>query len=378
MLTTIVATLALAANALDGSPFAPPPKPQPRLVRLLGPSGAFSAKTLSEFEGESGFAVAFDAYGDASRAASMLKKEGPYDVVVAPGPVIAGEIAAGGLRKIERAGIPNAKRIAAPVAAKLAAYDPSGVYALAWGWSATGLLFDSAKAAALLGAAPNSWGYALTPAMSVKLAACGVALPDARDEMFIAAWRLLGVDPARAREREFKAAADLIIRARAAVRLPVSRDPIAAIAGGAVCLTFGDAAQAGIASRRSSEGGPGVDIRFAEPREGGPMTIDALAEPRDAPHPKEAAALMDFLLRPSVIAEATESAGLTSAEAPATADSVRTLWPVGVYDAALAAIAEREWARTRAPEAPAHKAADKTKAPGKPAGKSAKPTRTKR
>ncbi len=167
----------------------------------------------------------------------------------------------------------------------------------------------------MLGAAPNSWSAALAPQVARKLAPCGVALPDARDEMFIAAWRMLGVDPARAREREVKAAADLIIRARAAVRLPVSRDPITAIAGGAVCLTFGDAAQAGIASRRSREGGAGFDIRFAEPREGGPMAIDALAEPRDAPHPKEAAALIDFLLRPAVAAEATAAAGLASAEA---------------------------------------------------------------
>ena len=107
--------------------------------------------------------------------------------------------------------------------------------------------------------------------------------------MFIAAWRLMGVDPASARERDVTAAADLIIRARAAVRLPVSRDPITAIAGGAVCLTFGGAAQAEIASRRSREGGAGLDIRFAAPREGGPMAIDALAEPRDAPHPKRSA-----------------------------------------------------------------------------------------
>ena len=181
------------------------------------------------------------------------------------------------------------------------------------------------------------------------------------------------------------AAADLILRARAAVRLPISRDPITAIAGGAVCLTFGGAPQAGIASRRSREGGAGFDIRFAEPREGGPMAIDALAEPRDAPHPKEAAALIDFLLRPAVAAEATASAGLASAEATAPTDNFRALWPVGVYDPKLVPAIEKEWARTRAPEQAEHKPPGKpgskpaskpaTKPPNKPASK---PTRTKR
>ena len=241
-------------------------------------------------------------------------------------------------------------------------------------------LYDAGKVPQLLGAPPKSWGAALAPDVARKLAPCGVALPDARDESFIAAWRLLGVDPANPRERDVTAAADIILRARAAVRLPISRDPIAAIAGGAVCLTFGGAAQADIASRRSREGGAGFDIRFAEPREGGPIAIDALAEPRDAPHPKEAAALIDFLLRPAVAAEATASAGLASAQTAASTDNFRALWPVGVYDPKLVPAIEKEWARTRASETQG-KAASKpgTKPANKPANKPAgKPARTKR
>ena len=364
--------LALGASALEASPFAPPSKPADRIVRLLGPSGAFAPKTLQEFERESGAAVAFDAYGDTQRIASMMR-DGAYDVVILPGPELARAIAGGELRKIDKAQIANARRVAPQVAAKLIGYDAGGAYAIAWGWSATGLLYDADKAPPLLGGAPNSWGAALAPDVARKLAACGVALPDSRDEVFVAAWRLMGINPSALRERDVTAAADVIIRARAAVRLPISRDPIAAIAGGAVCLTFGGAAQAGIASRRSREGGAGFDIRFAEPREGGPIAIDALAEPHDAPHPKEASALIDFLLQPAVAAEATASIGLASAESAAPAETFRMLWPVGVYDAKLVPVIEREWARTRAPEQPARKPQVKTAK--KPASK---PTRTKR
>ena len=122
----------------------------------------------------------------------------PYDVVILPGPALALAIAAGQLRKIEKAEIPDARHIAPQVAAKLASYDSGGVYAIAWGWSATGLLYDVGKAPRLLGGAPNSWVDALAPDVARKLAPCGVALPDSRDEMFIAAWRLLGIDPASA------------------------------------------------------------------------------------------------------------------------------------------------------------------------------------
>jgi spermidine/putrescine-binding protein len=115
------------------------------------------------------------------------------------------------------------------------------------------------------------------------------------------------------------------------------------------------------------------------------MAIDALAEPRDAPHPEEAAALIDFLLRPAVAAEATASAGLASAEATALTDNFRALWPVGVYDPKLVPVIEKEWARTRTPEQAEHKPPGKpgskpasnpaNKPPNKPASK---PTRTKR
>lgn len=374
MLTALFAAAAMAFGpvALDSaaSPFAPPPAPAPKVLRLLAPSGSFDAKMLREFERESGYAIAYDAYGDPARLPALLKE--PYDVVVMPGPALAGAIAAGQLRRIEKAEIANAKHIAAPVAAKLTSYDTTGAYALAWGWSATGLLYDAGKAPRLLGATPYSWSAALAPEVARRLAPCGVALPDARDEMFIAAWRLMGVDPSRLREREVKAAADLIIRARAAVRQPASHDPLTAIASGAVCLTFGDAAQAGIASRRSRVGGEGLDIRFVEPREGGPMAIDALAEPRDSPHPQEALALINFLLRPSIAAESTAAAGLASAEAEAPTQNFRGLWPVGVYQPWLAPLIEKEWARVRSPPKPEHAA------PGKVAGKPTAKPRTKR
>ncbi len=329
-------------------------------------------RLLSEFERESGYAVAYNSYGDPVRIPSLMNE--PYDVVALPGPALAAAIRTRQLRAIDKGEIPNARRIAPPVTAKLGFYDVTGAFGVAWGWSATGLLYDANKAPVLLGAPPRSWADALAPEIARKLTSCGVALPDARDELFIAAWRLMGIDPLRARERDVRAAADLIIRARASARQPASRDPLSAVAGGAVCLTFGAAAQALIASRRSKEGGQPLEIRFAEPREGGPITVEALAKPRDAPHPKEALALIDFLLRPAVAAEASAAMGLTSAEEEATAQDFRALWPVGVYDPALLSVVEREWARVRAPER--KEPAAETKPPNKPA--KGKPTKRKR
>src|SRR5208283_657388 len=133
MLLAVV--VALGANGLDpvASPFAPPPAPAAKVLRLLAPSGSFNAKMLREFERESGYVIDYDAYGDPARIASLIKE--PYDVVVLPGPALARAIAAGQLRKIERTEIANARHIASPVAVKLTSYDAGGAYGLAWGWS---------------------------------------------------------------------------------------------------------------------------------------------------------------------------------------------------------------------------------------------------
>ena len=333
----LVALSASAAPAGELSPFAPAPKPTKTIVRLLAPSGAFNASMLRTFEQESGFAVAYDAY-DPARAPA-LGSGAAYDVVVLPGPAVARAAAEGQLRRIDKETIPNARNVSPQVAAKLAAYDPGG-FTFAWGWSPIGLIYDAAKAPALLGGPPASWAAALNPVAAGKLAPCGVALPDSRDELFLAAWRFMGANPARLRPRDVTAAADIIFSARKVARAPISRDPVSAIASGAVCLTFGGPPQAAIASRRS-----GADIGYALPREGGPIAIDAIAAPRDAPHPRQSAALIDFLLRPEIAAEATARAGLLSAGAAAPKENFRALWPVGLYDPNTAELVDREWRR---------------------------------
>ena len=77
-------------------------------------------------------------------------------------------------------------------------------------------------------------------------------------------------------------------------------DVASALASGAACLSVGDAGEAEAAKARSRQGGVGASIRFAPPKEGGGLAIEAYAIPRDAPHSEQAQALLDFLLRPEI------------------------------------------------------------------------------
>jgi putrescine transport system substrate-binding protein len=345
-LVLALTAFAQAAFAQAASPFIAPAAPKPNVVRLLALADYFDLHALEEFERSSGLQIAYDAYGGPADLADKWR-DGPYDLVVLSGPELAREIALGALAKLDKARIPNARAVQPAVAAKLAAYDPAGAYAVAAGWFASGLVYDEEKATRRLGAPPNSWASLFAPAEARKLGDCGIVLPDDRDALFIAAWRMLGIDPARATAADVKSAGALIGRARPELRAFPAPDVAGALASGAACLTVGDAGEAEAATARSREGGAPGAFAFALPREGAALSIDAYAIPRDAAHASEAYALLDFLLRPDIAALDARAARLTSALTPGRDDALKRLWPEGVYDPRLANAIQTEWARLR-------------------------------
>lgn len=347
LLAASMAGLATFALAADDSPFAPPPKPKPTFLRLLAFADYFDAQALAQFEGESGLQIAYDAYDSPESIPDKLR-DGPYDLVVLPGPVLRQEIGAGALQKLDRARLPHASSASPALAAKLAAYDPAGSFAITYMWFATGLLYDADMAPKRLGPALTSWGAIFAPDDVRRLADCGIATPNDRDALFMAAWRFLNANPARLTALDVKRAGDLLLRVKMRVRAFGVRDYVGALANGSACLSLGRADDAALAIARAKQGGRNVDIRFLVPKEGAPMSLDALAIPGDAPHPAESYALLDFLLRPDIAARDARATGLASGEDAGADDALKRLFPTGALDAAMTGLVEKEWARVLA------------------------------
>ena len=286
--------------------------------------------------------MAYDAFEGALDLAAKWR-EGPYDLVVLSGPALARQIAAGALTPLDKTRLANASGVRPAALAKLAAYDPSGAFALPLGWYATGLVYDADKVGQRIGGAPASWSALFNPVEARKMADCGVVLPDDRDALFVAAWRLLGVDPAHATAAQVKSAGALIDRSRKTARAFPAADVASALASGAACISVGDAGEAAAATARSREGGVGTNIRFALPKEGGGLAMEALAIPRDAPRGAQARALLDFLLRPENSRRNADAARLVDPEAADQDDTLKRLSPQGVYDPRVAPLVQAEW-----------------------------------
>jgi spermidine/putrescine-binding protein len=251
------------------------------------------------------------------------------------------------LQKLDRSRLANARAIQPAVDAKLAVYDPGDAYSAPFGWAPYGLVYDADKAPARLGSAPSSWSALLDPRFSQKLADCGVATPNNRDAMFVAAWRLAGVDPLRARPLDIKLAAAAIARAKPAMQGFAVADPVGALARGAYCLTVGTPGEAAAANARAKAMGTQGHFGFSEPKEGGGVEVEAFAIPRNAPNPDIAYKLIDFLLTPEVELENARLAGLFSSEVAPDPDLMKRLSPLGAFDENFGQAMETEWTHLR-------------------------------
>ena len=333
------AVLATAPARADGlAPFLPKENAAAQNVRALAPADAIDRDVVEAFERRSGLQVVLDTYARPAEPPDALIG---YDLAVLRGPAIAKAIAAGALAKIDRRRLANVRLVQPLVAAKLAAYDREGGYAIALGWSAFGLLYDADKARDRFGGPPTSWTQAL--GARGRGADCAVVWPDARDESFLAVWKLTGLDPARAKPADVKAAGALLERARGNFLSLAAPDEVGALAKGAACLSAGTEGEAAAARARGGDNGP--DVRFAYPREGAPLALYAYVLPRDAQTPERAYRLLDALLAADSAARNAESAGWRNSEATTGLDDLKRLTPEPTFDAQMSAAIRAEWKR---------------------------------
>jgi putrescine transport system substrate-binding protein len=264
---------------------------------------------LREFTDETGIDVYHDAMdSNDTLQVKLLSGHSGYDVVVPTGYFLPRLIKAGVLQELDKSKLSNLVNEWPEIAAKLAIYDPDNRYAVNYTWGTTGIGFDFSKTQAIYGsgAAIDSWASVFEPEKIGKFANCGVMMLDSSDDILPAALNYLGLDPSSDEPAELERAADLVARIRPSVRKFHSSAYINALASGEICLVVGWSGDIKQAQHRAAEAGRGADIRYVIPKEGAQMWFDNFAIPSDAPHPDEAYALIDFLLRPQVAAKNSE------------------------------------------------------------------------
>jgi putrescine transport system substrate-binding protein len=134
-----------------------------------------------------------------------------------------------------------------------------------------------------------------------------VTFLDSAEDVLQLALRYLKLDPNTTRREDFQAAEAMLLKVRPFVRSFDSTEYMNGLANKEVCVAMSWSSDYALSIARARAVGVKLNLAFTVPREGANQTFSSLLIPEGAPHPEAAYRFINFILRPDVIAEITNT-----------------------------------------------------------------------
>jgi putrescine transport system substrate-binding protein len=265
--------------------------------------------TVAKFENLTGIKVIYDVYdAEETMEARLMAGSSGYDVVSASTDFFSREIKAGVFIPLDKSKLPNWKNLDPRILAIQADYDPGNAHAVPYLHSINGFAYNVDMVKARMPDAPvNSLDMLFKPEIISKFADCGVTFLDSAEDVLQLALRYLGLDPNTTKGEDFKAAEAMLLKVRPYIRSFDSSEYMNGLANREVCLAMSWSSDYALSRARARAVGVTVNLAFTVPKEGANQTFSSLLIPDGAPHPEAAYQFINFILRPEVIAEITNS-----------------------------------------------------------------------
>jgi len=282
-----------------------------RTVKIYNWSDYIGPTTLEDFQKATGIQPTYDVFdSNETLEGKMLTGHSGYDVVVPSNHFLGRQIKAGAFQKLDKSQLPNLKNLDPNLMKQLEANDPGNLYAVPYLWGTNGIGYNVDKVKAALGVDTiDSWAVLFEPENMKKLQKCGVSYMDSPDEVFPAVLNYMGRSPRSESKKDYEDATAKLKAVRPYITYFHSSKWVSDLANGDICVAFGYSGDVLQAKARAIEAKNGVKIAYSIPKEGANVWFDMLAIPKDAEHPREALALINYLLDPQVIAKVSETVG---------------------------------------------------------------------
>ena len=312
VLAALASAAVLAACARNSAPNGHPAEDSDKVLNVYNWFDYIDRSIIVDFERESGIHVNYDVFdSDEVLETKLMTGHTGYDIVVPSTPVLERAIAAGALRPLDKARLPNLQNLDPETVRFMAIFDPGNRYAVIYTWlNTTGIAYDATQITARVPQAPtDSLRMLFAPELLARFQDCGVAVIDSPVDAVEMALLYLGKNPASESPGDLKAAEAVLMGMRRYVRYIDTGRYMSDLASGEVCLALGWSGDVVQARNRAKEASQHVDLRFSIPREGSVNGADVVAIPVDAPHGENAHRFIDFLLRPEVAARISNTVG---------------------------------------------------------------------
>ena len=275
-----------------------------QVVNVYNWSDYIDPAMLEKFTAETGIKVNYDVF-DSNEVleTKLLAGNTGYDVVVPSASFMERQIKAGVFRKLDRSKLPNWSNLDTEILQRVALHDPGNEHSVNHMWGTDGIGYNEGKIKAIMPNAPlDSWDMIFEPKVVSKFKDCGVSVLDAPTELTAVMLAYLGKDPNSQSPADLKVVEDKLMTIRPYIRMIHSSQYIDALANGEICLALGWSGDVLQARDRADEAGQGNVIKYSVPKEGTIIWFDMYAVPADAPHPDNAHAFINFMMKPEVAA----------------------------------------------------------------------------
>ncbi len=298
----------LAATAVVAAFSSAPSFAQERVVNVYNWSDYIDASILEDFTKETGIKVVYDTFDSNETVETKLLAGGTgYDVVVPTADFLQRQIQAGVFQKLDKSKLPNITNMWDVIQQRTASYDPGNEYAVDYMWGTDGIGYNVKKVAEILGPdVKPGLEVIFDPKVAAKFKDCGIYVLDTPKDVLSTALHYLGLDPNSKNPEDFKKVEELMTSVRPYIRKFHSSEYINALANGDICIAFGYSGDVLQARDRAEEAKNGVEVNYSIPSQGAQMWFDMMAIPADAPHVAEAHEFINYMMKPEVIAKASD------------------------------------------------------------------------
>ncbi len=301
MRTSMISAFLLASCVFAGAARAE----EEKVVNVYNWSDYIAPDTAAKFEKETGIKVVYDVYdGNEVLETKLLTGGSGYDVVYPSAfPFLKNQVTAAAFMPLDKAKLGNFAKLD-PQAQKLVGNaDPGNVHAVPYMEVTDGVGYNVEAVKKRMPDAPvDSLDMVFNPDVVKNFADCGVTMLDAPAEIIPIAMNYLKIDPKSTDPDDLAKVEALLTKVRPYIRYFHSSKYINDLANGDICVTLGWSGDILQARTRAAAAANKREIAYSIPKEGTLINFDTMAIPKDAPHPQNAHAWIDFNMRPDIAA----------------------------------------------------------------------------
>ncbi len=276
--------------------------------------------TLTDFEKEYGIKVNYDIYDTSDIVdAKLLTGRSGYDLILHSASYSARLIEAGIILPLDRTKLTNWHHLDPGLMQTLASYDPGNRHIAPYMWGTTGIAYNIDMLKERMPDVPlETADFFFKPGIISRFADCGISVLDGALDTIPMVMNYLGYDANSIEPQHLREVEQVMKSIRPYIKYFSSTKMLINMPNKEICVSMSWSGDYAVVKKLAKEGGIDINIGYSMLSKAVPVWFDAVVIPSDAPHPDNAHLLLNYLMRPEVIAAISSEIGYANGNRTAT------------------------------------------------------------